>query len=874
MGRKNLVDALDFGRDYVRAVNLNRPEIVNSFSTIFAVIDTSHLQPEAQTQTISISGLVQSAINDGLLSGIGGVRPPLVDDGSNTPPTIYPELGEQPESSLLPGDMWVDANGALHIYYNNRWNKVSVYSDSVFPDADPPPQIITPNGEIFVHQKQYNEWIYTRTDRRPIIDDSAPSLHPDFPAYPLRAGDYWIDSSDNHLYYWDGNAWLPIENDGGRSPIFDNTPPVVHPDYVAPDNQLEVGDIWYDTDNNFKQYIWDGVEWIAVTSDRAEAFTRFYEAVDPATYNSGNDATCALTGGATIDTITNVKLSGTDSQNKVRYLYRVNEDILIEDERNGAYAVLRVTVVNGAGDYDVELEHHNGVGNLDIGQVYAFGSAADRGAIPDVGDDTHQPGTLDDRYVNEKGGDSMEGPLQITGVRSAPGGIESTVKTLNVDSGQNSSLNLKWNGQTRVYVGDTQTSFQGHVKLNVDGGQVYAGDDTDKKGLAFYNDGVEYVGAYTEDEHVATKKNVEEAVFNNPADPDTNKYVDRTGDVMSGDLILEESSLVFTNPDGNQTLIRANRDPGVYPVILDLVNNTTVGSTFGGYDIKIGGSTAYNELRFVGQDTYLSINGGGGSQTPVKFHRDVDCGNNRFRNLGTAIDDTDAINYGQVNDTYLRLDCANDPLETELEIKTPDFGEAALTLRGKRDNINNSTATVAFKSQLDPSETYAGYLTYRTKGDSTENSFFRFNRDVDIANKGLLNAGFVQFISDGVIKHSEDNRIKFQAKSTANPGDGLVVFERPASDGRRGITIRGKDTSNNETDILWTFTNASGGDAINYNGKMSNDDNLVNKKHVDDNYAAKSHSHSNYASSSHNHDGTYVKGNFTITESNGNYYIQ
>ena len=29
----------------------------------------------------------------------------------------------------------------------------------------------------------------------------------------------------------------------------------------------------------------------------------------------------------------------------------------------------------------------------------------------------------------------------------------------------------------------------------------------------------------------------------------------------------------------------------------------------------------------------------------------------------------------------------------------------------------------------------------------------------------------------------------------------------------------------------------------------------------------------NYASSSHNHDGTYVKGNYTITKSNGNFYI-
>ena len=62
------------------------------------------------------------------------------------------------------------------------------------------------------------------------------------------------------------------------------------------------------------------------------------------------------------------------------------------------------------------------------------------------------------------------------------------------------------------------------------------------------------------------------------------------------------------------------------------------------------------------------------------------------------------VSVDQLDDTYLRLDCSNDPLETELEIKTPDFGEAALTLHGKRDNLNNATATVAFKSQNDPAK--------------------------------------------------------------------------------------------------------------------------------------------------------------------------
>lgn len=305
--------------------------------------------------------------------GSGDARPPIIGD---IPPTEHPDFVD-PDNNLIKGDHWIDDNGSLHIYYDNQWNKVSVYSDQVLPTDDAPYNIETPNGETFNNQQEYNEWLYTRTDRKPILSSSAPSIHPDFPADPLRVGDYWIDSN-NHLYYWDGSAWTLIDAGSGRSPIFDANPPVEHPDYIAPENNLEVGDTWYDIDNGFKQYIWDGTQWVAIAPDRVEAFTRFYEAVDPSSYNSGNDGTCALTAtGTTIDTITNVKVAGTDKQSKVRYAYAAGQSIVIEDDRNGAYAVLNVTAVNGIGDYDVVLIASNGTGNLTLGQNYSFGDLTD-----------------------------------------------------------------------------------------------------------------------------------------------------------------------------------------------------------------------------------------------------------------------------------------------------------------------------------------------------------------------------------------------------------------------------------------------------------------------------------------------------------------
>jgi hypothetical protein len=585
--------------------------------------------------------------------------------------------------------------------------------------------------------------------------------------------------------------------------------------------------------------------------------------------------------------------------------------------------------------------------------------------------------TTDDKYVKKVGGDEMEGPLKVTGGRNPNAdGIESTVETLNVDSGESSTLNLKWNGQTKAYLGDTQLTLTNDLKFNTGGKAIYA-TGPDKKGFVVNDRGVFYDGEYSNDRHVATKRRVEEAIFDDPTDLDSNKYVDRTGDIMSGDLILEESRLVFRNPDGDQTLIRANRDSGAYPVLLDLVNNNTVGATPGGYDIKIGGSTAYNALRFVGQDTYLSINGGGGSPTPVKFHKDVDCGHSRFTKLGRATDDDDAVPYGQVkeelttlrdeflqdlivgtwgvdqiqnltnpgtdrmcfisntgalaatkfsevdvirfhyiddqgtmvqwqnwdpgelitfrqiddpsvtaifrilspvnengttrsfsvefikaeNDTdpfgtymeryavtltefdagvdggaldsmYLRLDCSNDPLETQLHIKTPDFGEAALSLIGKRDNLNNSTATVAFKSQFDTGESYAGYLTYRTTGQAND-GYFRFNRDLDLNQKVLKNLSSINFTNVGVIKANDNQKVVIRNAGNDNDGNSNVTIERPPNQ-RRGFAIRGNDSGGDEIDMLYSYANPSGGDAVNYRGKIASDTNIVNKGYVDD----------------------------------------
>ena len=397
-----------------------------------------------------------------------------------------------------------------------------VYTLNERPDTGTNPFNLTDEPDTVVNQQEANWWLFEDLDKRarkPIIQDTAPTIHPLYSTNEqfLIKGDMWVDISTDTLYWWDGSNWQ--EFSGGRPPIFSKVEPLIHPDFLPPNDTLISGDIWYDTTDpdEIISYIYDGTEWIKVGGE----------------------------------------------------------------------------------------------------------------------------------YVHRKGGDSMEGPLQVTGDRSPNAdGIESTIEVLNVDSGQNSSLHLKHNGATQIYVGSTATSFQGDIKFNVGGRAIYAGNN--KKAFTINDSGAFYEGNYSVDKHVATKKDVEEAIYDDILDTDTNKYVDRTGDSMSGPLVMDDTEVRFNNRSDGDTLIRAGRNEAEYPTLLDLRHPG--GSVAGGYDIKIQGNTAYNQLRFVGSDTYLTMNAGGGAKDRVMFNVDISLENNRIENLGRAVNDTDAVPYGQVEE--------------------------------------------------------------------------------------------------------------------------------------------------------------------------------------------------------------------------------
>jgi len=151
-----------------------------------------------------------------------------------------------------------------------------------------------------------------------------------------------------------------------------------------------------------------------------------------------------------------------------------------------------------------------------------------------------------------------------------------------------------------------------------------------------------------------------------------------------------------------------------------------------------------------------------------------------------------------------------------------------------------------------------------------------FNHNVDLKSNGLNNAARVQLNPGGHIASGSNERIIIRDGDGNNAGTEIGRI----GDDVRTFSIKGKaEGSSTVTDFFWAYANVgSGGDAINYTGKIEKDNNIVNKKWVDDNKAPKTHSHSNYASSSHSHGSTYIKSrdkqDIKIYKSGNLFYIE
>ena len=152
---------------------------------------------------------------------------------------------------------------------------------------------------------------------------------------------------------------------------------------------------------------------------------------------------------------------------------------------------------------------------------------------------------------------------------------------------------------------------------------------------------------------------------------------------------------------------------------------------------------------------------------------------------------------------------------------------AGLQLKGNRQTLSRSAASIKFENQT---SAYIGYLTYHSYAGE---AWFGFDQDVDLGNKGLHSVNRIRMQSGAYIGVGTNQRIVVR-DGGGNDGQTCTQIQRPG-DNKRTFSIRGKAAgSNTVTDFFWAYGNSgSTGDAINYTGLTTAGTHIATKKYVD-----------------------------------------
>ena len=449
--------------------------------------------------------------------------------------------------------------------------------------------------------------------------------------------------------------------------------------------------------------------------------------------------------------------------------------------------------------------------------------------------------------VMKKGGDTMEGQLIINGPRKAGDDVDnpnlvSSVKVLSIDNAQNSSLQLRHSGNAKVYVGDTDLSIASDIKFNRAAGSVVRTNVQDILNIG--SEEIAYLGRSIEDEDLITKK-----------------YVDDTKDFLQNEIIeLEEEIEAIApstergtwayNPVGNvsipgsYTMYTDTRDNGlgnvasIFAAVKNIalnekdLNNTV--HSFGGtepgdlLEIFEEGDSDYGLYSIISIEKLSNPNPGGIAYTYISIDVDLErTGNGDKAETRARFKVFKAPSGGDASGFVLKT---GDEMSGNLIIDKSTVStdtEAGLKLKGSRGSTTNAAATITFDNAQAQEK---GYLTYRAWDTS---GYFKFNQDVDLNNNGLHSVGQIRMQSGGYIGSGSNQRIKIRNGGGSDNQAGIEI--QRVGDTKRAFAIKGKAAgSSSVTDFFWAYGNSgTGGDAINYTGRMTSDTNIVTKAYVD-----------------------------------------
>ena len=468
---------------------------------------------------------------------------------------------------------------------------------------------------------------------------------------------------------------------------------------------------------------------------------------------------------------------------------------------------------------------------LDNGIEYIYQADKDRWMVNSSKDG------LSGHFVKRQGGDSMEGPLSITTQPDTGARDTRRVNTLGVFSNTDGSALRLGTTRDRVYVGHNDTSFNGPIRV----------DEIQEKTVG--------EGVQITDRVILKTEGVEddEAV--------TKKYIDDVARHIQDEIVELEEEIDAIAPSVERgrwtfTAVGTVAQPGQFTMYdADFGNGSPTGL------FKSAKSIWFNELDLDGTP-HSFANVKDGELLEIFIDGSPEYG--LFSVIGEAHDETATgskfwvvdVDFVRTNESttavgpgeicrFKIFEAPSGGEATSFVMKSGDTmsgnltidksaestdAEVGLTLKGNRSSATNPTATIAFDNKQSSAK---GYFSYRSYGTS---SYFKFNRDVDLNNNGLHSVGQIRMEPNGGIGSGNNTRLTFHSANSGQDGEGLLVVPRPV-DNRRGFVIRGNNADGDEQDILWSFTNTGNADAVNYAGKITSDNNLVNKLYVDDQMA-------------------------------------
>lgn len=293
----------------------------------------------------------------------------------------------------------------------------------------------------------------------------------------------------------------------------------------------------------------------------------------------------------------------------------------------------------------------------------------------------------------------------------------------------------------------------------------------------------------------------------------------------------EAAVVIFDRFEGKG---KPNNRPDPNDLFLTLVNifEPPSGGSGDEFVMKIGGNPGGLMTGYLSIDMSAGGPAAGGSQgKQAQLFMKGDRTGTSDPVCSINFDNPSSVRDGQLS--YYSGNTAGDEkfdLNRRLQIHLDgEYGAGALMLEGKRDSATNSCATIEFKNSKFTDK--VGYLTYRS---DNSNQYFKFDRDVQFGDKNLSKIKDINFTGPGTISVGSYTAMRFRSDPGSGAGNSYVEVKRPNVVNRKGFSIRGRNTSNVETDFFYAYTNSSGGDSIDYLGRITNDDHIVNKKYVDD----------------------------------------